>query len=82
MLLVYGYYTYFNSYIAEIDFRRHNLTSIETSLESKGSCQVKQNPKIREEIGIGQTPPTDPPIHFFLIFGDIWKHENNIKNSK
>ena len=27
-----------------------------------------------------QTPPTDPTIHFF--FFNIWKHENNTKNTK
>ena len=46
---------------------------------SEGCCQVKKNPKIREN----QTPTTHPPIHFFFFetFGNMKTTQKNTKKT-
>ena len=43
-------------------------------------CQVEKNKK--SEKNSDWSSPTHPPIQFWSFFGNIWKHQNNTRNTK
>ena len=46
--------------------------------QTKGTCQGKKNPKIREKLGLARRHP--PPPHLFNFFLNMYNKQNTQKN--